>query len=234
LRERFTARFGVPVPTGYGLTEAPTAVTSDDPTAGIVRGASGRALPWVRINIRELGADRRLSPGEVGEICVEPADEPPWRHVWTPMLGYWHRPDLTRNALRGGVLRTGDLGHVDGDGNLFVHGRASDVIFRGGANVYPEEIERVLDTHPGVAGSAVLGRADERLGQRVVAVVECKAGAHVDTEALAAFCARRLARYKVPEQWCFVDVLPRNAMGKVVRAALRDVVARGSGAQGRM
>ena len=157
-----------------------------------------------------------LPDGEVGEVCFRARSEGRWAGVWTPMLGYWNRPEATREALRGGLLHTGDLGHLDADGQLVVRGRQNQLILRGGANVYPAEVERVLLTHPDVAESAVIGLPDERLGERVVAVVVPVAGCSPDPADLSVHCAVDLARYKVPEKFLVVDELPRNAMGKVV------------------
>jgi acyl-CoA synthetase (AMP-forming)/AMP-acid ligase II len=136
------------------------------------------------------------------------------------MLGYWQRPDATLQALVGGELRTGDVGYLDDDGFLHVRDRLSLLIIRGGANVYPAEVERVFAEYPGVAASAVVGVADERLGERVMALVEPSPGAELDLDALRAHLADNLARYKVPERIVVVDAFPRNAMGKIVRTDL--------------
>jgi acyl-CoA synthetase (AMP-forming)/AMP-acid ligase II len=134
------------------------------------------------------------------------------------MLGEWRSGAVAPYA--GGPLRTGDIGTLTGDGWLSVKDRRKLVVVRGGANVYPAEVERVLLTGPGVAAAAVFGVPDERLGERVAAVVQPAPGADVTPEALTAACAGQLARYKVPERWAFADALPRNAMGKVVRPKL--------------
>jgi acyl-CoA synthetase (AMP-forming)/AMP-acid ligase II len=115
-----------------------------------------------------------------------------------------------------GVLHTGDVGFIDEDGYLHVKDRKSLLIIRGGANVYPAEVERVLQEVDGVAASAVVGVPDERLGERVVALIEGTAG----EDALRAHCEANLAKYKVPERFVFVDQFPRNAMGKIIRKEL--------------
>ncbi len=135
------------------------------------------------------------------------------------MLGYWQRPEATAETLAGGELHTGNLGFLDADGELHIRDRKSLVIIRGGANVYPAEVERVLHEAPGVA-AAVLGLPDERLGERVVAVVELGLGAVLVEEDLRALCRAALPRYKVPERIVVVASMPRNAMGKVVRTQL--------------
>jgi len=218
IRSAFAAKFGRPVLATYGLSEAPTVVAIDPRAGPHVAGASGRPLPHLAVRI--AGTDgETLPPGETGEIRVGPADE-----RYRPMLGYWERPEATAEALAGGELHTGDLGFLDDEGYLHVRDRTSLLIIRGGANVYPAEVERVLLAHPGIVGAAVLGVADERLGERVVAVVEPAPGGEVDHDALRAHCRAHLARYKVPERFVVVDGLPRNAMGKVVRTRLPDLL----------
>jgi long-chain acyl-CoA synthetase len=204
LRALYRERFGAEVVDGYGLTEAPTAVAID-----------GVALPQVRIVIRD-DAGAAVPDGEVGEICVEAARTGTWAGVYTPFLGYWNRPDATADALRDGVLHTGDLGCID-DGRLVVKDRKADLIIRGGANVYPAEVERVLHLDPRVAACAVVGHPDERLGERVVAFVQLAPEASATADELRAGCIDELARYKVPAEVHFVDGFVRNAMGKIVK-----------------
>jgi acyl-CoA synthetase (AMP-forming)/AMP-acid ligase II len=220
IRSRFEARFGLPVVATYGLSEAPTVVAIDPLAGPHVAGASGRPLPHLAVRI--AGPDgSTLPPGSTGEVCVGPA---PGDDRYRPMLRYWQRPDATASALAGGELHTGDVGFLDGDGYLHIRDRKSLVVIRGGANVYPAEVERVLLDAPGVAAAAVLGVPDERLGERVVAVVEPEAGGPFDAAAVRDHCLAHLARYKVPERFVPVDRLPRNAMGKIVRADLPDLV----------
>jgi len=218
-RALYRERFGAEVTIGYGMTEAPTAVTRSDGAAAPLPGLCGRAVPQVSIVIVDE-KDRVAPEGEVGEICVAPAVSGPWAGVYTPMLGYWNQPEETAKALRGGLYHTGDLGFLDARGDLYIRGRRNELILRGGANVYPAEVERVLQQHPAVSASAVLGRPDRRLGQRVVAAVQLAPGATATAAELAAFARERLARYKVPEEIVLVPSLPRNAMGKVVKREL--------------
>jgi acyl-CoA synthetase (AMP-forming)/AMP-acid ligase II len=215
-RRLFEDRFGVRLTTGYGLTEAPTAVTVEDPALPGVAGASGRALPHVSVTVRADDGGS-VAPGTVGEVCVGPADDGRFAGAYTPMLGYWNRPDATAEALHDGLLHTGDLGYLTTDGDLVITDRKGDLIVRGGANVYPAEVERVLHEEPRVGACAVVGVPDERLGERVVAAVVVEGGRPLTAEELRDHCSRSLARYKVPERFLFVDELPRNAMGKVVK-----------------
>ena len=219
-RRLYRERFGKGVSIGYGMTEAPTAVTWSDPDAGAMPGLCGRPLPQIEIQIRDESG-KVLPPGEVGEICVAPASAGSWKGVYTPMIGYWGRPDATAEALRDGVYRSGDIGLIAEDGNLYIRGRRSELILRGGSNVYPAEVERVLLEDPRVLGSAVLGIEDARLGERVVAAVELKADSQATPDELIAHVRERLARYKVPHEIVIVDRLPRNAMSKVIKRDLR-------------
>jgi long-chain acyl-CoA synthetase len=220
IRSAFQAKFGLPVLATYGLSEAPTVVAIDPVDGRHVAGASGRPLPHLAVRVR--GDDgRELPAGETGELCVAPA---PGDDRYRLMLGYWERPDATAATLAGDELHTGDLGFLDEDGYLHVRDRKSLVVIRGGANVYPAEVERVLQEVPELAAAAVVGVPDERLGERVAAVVELAAGAAFDEDAVRAHCLANLARYKVPERFVVVEALPRNAMGKVVRAALADLL----------
>ena len=235
MRERYRDRFGRDFVFGYGLTEAPTGVTGPpaDGRSGPI-GSSGVSRPHVEITVRSADGDC-VPPGDDGEICVGPATGGPFAGCYTTMLGYWGHPERTREALRGGVLHTGDVGRMDADGVLWVLDRRSDLIVRGGANVYPAEVERVIETIPEVAEVAVVPRTDERLGDEVVAVVLPAAGltaGALDREALIAACASELARYKIPVAWYAVEQFPRNAMGKVVKPTLRQWLADGTWPEG--
>ncbi|HEU5082980.1 MAG TPA: AMP-binding protein [Acidimicrobiales bacterium] len=215
IRSAFETKFGLPVLATYGLTEAPSVVAIDLRSGERhAPGASGFPLPHLRVTIR-ADDGRAVPAGEAGEICVGGADD-----RYRPMLGYWERPDATAEAVVDGELRTGDVGFLDDEGRLSVRDRKSLVIIRGGANVYPAEVERVLLEHPAVASGAVLGVPDERLGERVAAVVEAADGAVVDVDDVRRHLLEHLARYKVPETITVVDALPRNAMGKIVRTDL--------------
>ena len=177
------------------------------------------ALPHLAVRI--IGEDGvELAAGDSGEICVAPGAALDGLGSYTPALGYWEREEGTAELLAGGLLHTGDVGALDEDGFLYVRDRKNQMILRGGANVYPAEVERVLVAQPEVVAAAVFGLEDERLGQRVAAAVQLAPGAAFNTEELAAACARQLARYKVPERWVLVDSFARNSMGKIDRRVL--------------
>jgi len=136
--------------------------------------------------------------------------------------GYWKRPDADTRAIRDGWYFTGDLGHLDGDGALFLSGRIDDMIISGGENIHPEEVEDTLADCPLVRQAAVVGLPDERLGQKVAAFVE-PAAPEASARALDAHCrASALARFKRPRAYVFVDALPKSASGKLLRRLLRD------------
>ncbi|WP_344243399.1 class I adenylate-forming enzyme family protein [Actinocorallia libanotica] len=221
LRREFADAHGLVPRTTYGLTEAPTVVSIDPPGTAWRPRASGLVLPHYEVAAYD-DENRRLPAGELGELRLGGAASGPWAGAWRPLLGYWEQGRV--RPAEPGPVPTGDVGTVDGDGWLTVLDRKKLVIVRGGANVYPLEVERVLSTHPDVAAAAVCGVPDDRLGQRVAALVQ-SAGPPLDAGALAAHCRRELSPYKVPEIWSQVDALPRNAMGKVQRTLLPGLAA---------
>ncbi|WP_067862881.1 class I adenylate-forming enzyme family protein [Nocardia shimofusensis] len=220
VREAFAATHGSVPRATYGLTEAPTVVAIDPPGDEWSPGGSGRVLPQFDVAAYD-DEGRRLPPGALGELRLAAAQEGPWARLWRPALGYWSDGAIV--PPEPGPFATGDIGTVDEQGRLSVLDRKKMVIIRGGANVYPLEVERVLATHPDVTEVAVCPVPDDRLGQRVAALV-VSGRPTVDFDALAQWCRRELASYKVPEIWAEVNALPTNAMGKVERARLPDLV----------
>jgi long-chain acyl-CoA synthetase len=217
VRQAFEARFGCRVSATYGLTEAPTVVTIEGYGEARTPGSSGEPLPHLVVEIRD--GEKVLPIGQTGEVTVRARDDGPWAQLYRPMIGYFGNPESTAETVRAGVLYTGDIGYLDHLGRLFVRDRRNALILRGGANVYPAEVERVLLEAPGVQGAAVVGIPDDRLGQRVAAAVEAQEGRVLDIDVLSSHCSSQLARYKVPEYWK-VGTLPRNAMGKVMRTQI--------------
>jgi acyl-CoA synthetase (AMP-forming)/AMP-acid ligase II len=165
--------------------------------------------------VRVVGDDdRELPAGETGEIVVR-GD--------VVMAGYWNQPEATAEALREGWLRTGDLGSFDEDGYLTLRDRSKDLIISGGMNIYPREVEEALLNHAGVRDVAVVGRPDDEWGETVVAfVVAADGDAPPPPEELDRTCLDRIARYKRPKDYRFVDALPTNNYGKVVKRELAD------------
>jgi O-succinylbenzoic acid--CoA ligase len=216
----FAARFGVSLRQTYGLTEAPTVVTIEPIDGQHVPESSGGPLPHLEVVVRRDDG-RDVPAGDSGEIVVRGAREGAWAGAYTTLSGYWRHGKV--EPYTSDELPTGDIGAIDENGNLFVRDRKKLLILRGGANVYPNEVERELDRIAGVRASAVVGIADERLGQRVVAVIEADADFSLTPDELIEHCRTRLAGYKVPEQIRIVDILPRNAMGKVQRTPLTEL-----------
>lgn len=219
-RAAFQARFGVPLHQAYGLTELPTAATFEPVGAPHVEGSSGVPLSHLEVDVRD-DAGRDLPTGTEGEVVIRGVAGGPWAGAYTPMLGYWRDDHVEPSGSE--ELWTGDLGVIDASGNLLLRDRKKLLIIRGGANVSPAEVERIIEGVDGVRASAVLGLPDPRLGQRVVAVVETDPGFRGTTDDILDHCRTHLARYKVPEQLLVIDELPRNSMGKVQRAQLADL-----------
>ncbi len=201
------SRLGVPVAPTYGLTETASQVATARPEEALARPAScGRPLPGVSIRIENADAEGR------GEVVVRaPA----------VMAGYLNDEASTRAALGDGWLRTGDIGHFDEAGYLYIDDRRNDLIVSGGENVYPAEVEAMLLAHPMISEAGVYAVSDPVWGHRVEAAVVAREGAWVGETELRAWCSARLARFKVPKTIRFVDALPRTASGKIRRAILR-------------
>jgi long-chain acyl-CoA synthetase len=209
---------------GRTRTSAAYAMTETNGLAASNAGADlqarptscGRALAPL-VEIRIIGADgEALAAGETGEICIRGAMN---------FSGYWNRPADTAHTLVDGWVHTGDLGHMDAEGFVFITDRAKEMIIRGGENIGCQEVESALYEHPEVAECAVFGLPDERLGECVAAVVRVHPGARLTPEALLAHATARLARFKVPTQvWLRSTELPRTASGKIFRRGIRDEV----------
>jgi O-succinylbenzoic acid--CoA ligase len=226
IKDRFHAKFGLRAYSTYGSTEVPTLVAIVPHGLDVDDAASGLPLPHLALHIVDEDGTE-LPSGTTGEICVGPSDDPELSGLYRFMLEYWHNPDATAKTLAGGLLHTGDVGFLDDEGYLHVRDRHTSLILRGGANVYPAEVERVINEFAGVAASSVVGIPDERLGARVAAMVELEGSApdgNFDVEGLHVHCQANLARYKVPET-VLVGVLPRNAMGKVVLGRVQQALA---------
>jgi len=211
VHEQFTARTGHVILERYGMSEAGM-ITSNPYEGERVPGTVGFALPAVDVRVRREG----------GELCA--ADETGVVEMTGPnqFAGYWRLEDRTRDALTAdGWLITGDIGRLDAEGRLTLEGRASDMIISGGLNVYPKEIEQVINACDGVVESAVIGVPHPDFGEAVVAIVV----GDVDSTALDSALLESLARFKHPKVVHLVDSLPRNAMGKVQKSALRQQFA---------
>ncbi|SDI79909.1 long-chain acyl-CoA synthetase [Frankineae bacterium MT45] len=201
----------VEVVEGYGCSETAALATSTPPHAERA-GSVGVAAPGVEVRV-EAPNGGAVATDEDGEICLR-----------TPsvMSGYWQDPDGTAAALRGGWLHTGDIGHLDADGYLYIVDRLKDLIIRGGFNVYPRDVEEVLMRHPAVAVCGVIGRPDREHGEEVVAFVQLRPGVEAITDAeLKAFAKEHLSAVKYPREVRLIDQIPLTSIGKLDRVALR-------------
>jgi long-chain acyl-CoA synthetase len=203
---------GCEIREGYGCTES-SALISTQPNGERKSGSVGKPVVGVQVRI-ELPDGSDAGPGEDGEICVGGA---------TLMQGYWQSPEATDFALRDGWLHTGDVGHLDADGWLYVVDRIKDLIIRGGFNVYPRDVEDVLLAHPAVAAAAVVGKPDAKLGEEVVAFVQLSGPA--TPEELIAFSKEHLGAYKYPREVRVVDAIPLTSVMKTDRKRLRSLVS---------
>jgi acyl-CoA synthetase (AMP-forming)/AMP-acid ligase II len=219
--------FGCDFLQAYGMTETTAAATYLMPAdhrralAGEPKLLLSAGRPVLGTEIRIVDAERRPLPvGAIGEIAIRGPQV---------MRGYWNLPEATAEALREGWMHTGDAGVLDEEGFLYVQDRTKDMIVSGGENVYPREVEDVLYRHPAVAEAAVIGVPDAKWGEAVKAVVVLKGGEAADAEELISFCDGQLAGYKRPRSVDFLEALPRNPSGKVLKRELREKYWQGHG-----
>jgi len=207
----FERAFGCIVLEGYGLSETSPVASFNQRGRERKPGSIGTPIPGVEMKV--VDDDGNEQPiGEVGEIVI---------HGHNVMAGYFNRPDATREVLKNGWLRTGDLARVDDDGYFFIVDRKKDMIIRGGYNVYPREIEEVLYEHPAVLQAAVIGVPDEALGEEVAAAIVLRPGADTSADEIREFVKERVAAYKYPRPIWFSEQLPMGPTGKVLKREIR-------------
>ena len=216
LLKRASARFRCEFIQFYGMTETSGAGTfltnaDHDPAKGKLRSC-GAAWPGVELKI--VAADGVEVPrGEVGEVVVRSP---------VVMKGYWNKPDATAASIRDGWMSTGDAAYMDEDGYVFIYDRVKDMIVTGGENVYPAEVENALFGHPAIADVAVIGVPDDTWGEAVKAIVVLKPGVKPDEADVIAWARARIANFKTPKSVDFVEAIPRNLSGKILRRELRE------------
>jgi len=204
----------------YGQGESPMTITSLPHRDHVVKGTENQLKRLGSAGVQRTDVevkifddeDNELPQGEIGEIVTR-SD--------LVMRGYWHNPEATAETLRNGWLHTGDVGYMDEDGYLFMMDRSKDMIISGGENIYPREIEEVICKHPAIREVAVIGVPDAKWGEAVKAVVSLVPGKSVTAQDLLLFCGKNIARYKVPKSVDFVDELPKNNYGKILKRAIR-------------
>ena len=213
----------------YGMTELAGVITTllpdvhRDPAQEARMASGGTPLPGVEMRIVDPGTLQDVAPGEEGELW--------WRSSQTTP-GYWHRPDASAEAIvDGGWLRSGDIGRADDGGFVYIVDRLKDMIITGGENVYSPEVEQVLIEHPAVADVAVIGVPDQRWGEAIKAAVVLAPGAVASAAELVEYCRERLANFKCPTSIDFLDELPRNPTGKILKRKLRQPYWKGRSVQ---
>lgn len=201
----------------YGQGESPMTITclrrkDHELTDDSILGSVGWARTGMEVAI--LNAEGTpVAPGEIGEIACR-GD--------VVMSGYWNNPSGTAEVLRNGWLYTGDMGSMDAQGYLTLRDRSKDVVISGGTNIYPREVEEALLTHPAIREVCVVGQPDEEWGESVVAFVVVEPGSNVTQKQLDRHCLDSIARFKRPKHYHFVDALPKNSYGKVLKRELRE------------
>ncbi len=215
------AKFGPIFAQGYGQTESGPDISilsreshnvvDKSPEEQKVLTSCGQPCLWVHARIVDDNGND-VEPGVVGDIIVQSK---------SAMVGYWRKPDLTRETILDGWLHTGDMGYYDEQGYMYIVDRKKDLVISGGENVYPREVEEVLYRHPAVMECAVIGVPDEKWVERVHAVIVLKPGQSATVDDIINFCKDNLARYKAPRSVDFVESLPKNPQGKILKKELR-------------
>lgn len=210
---------------GYGMTEtSPISTQSalDDPLERRV-STVGRVQPHIEIKIVDPGTGAIVPHGTSGELCTR---------GYSVMIGYWNNEKATTSSIdAAGWMHSGDLAVMDEAGYVNIVGRIKDMIIRGGENIYPREIEEFLHTHPAVSEAQVIGVPSEKYGEEVMAWVRTKPGVQLTEAEIVGFCAGKIARYKVPRFWKFVEVFPMTVTGKVQKFRMRELAVQELGLQ---
>lgn len=215
LLHAFEQKFAAAVYEGYGLSEAAPVVTAHCKGIEIKPGSVGVAIPGVEVKIAdEEGVEVPL--GEIGELIVRGDNVTP---------GYYQNPKESTRVLKDGWLYTGDMARIDDEGYVYIVDRKKDLIIRGGFNVYPRDVEEILTAHDAVSEAAVVGVPDERMGEEMVACIVKKPNVEIDEEGLITYCQEHLAKNKTPRRVLFLESLPRNGVGKILKTALRITAA---------
>ncbi|HEU5140222.1 MAG TPA: long-chain fatty acid--CoA ligase [Bacillales bacterium] len=212
--KKYEAKTGAQVLEGYGLSETSPVTHANPAFAERKPGSIGIPLPSTEYKIMDLATGKEeVATGEEGEIVIRGPQV---------MKGYWNMPEETDKTLRDGWLFTGDIARMDEDGYAYIVDRKKDMIIASGYNIYPREVEEVLYLHPDVVEAAVIGAPDQYRGETVKAVVVLKEGATPDADSVIAHCQKYMAAYKVPKKVEFRDDLPKSAVGKILRRAVRE------------
>ncbi|MEH7746194.1 AMP-binding protein, partial [Neobacillus drentensis] len=211
LLHAFEQKFGAKVYEGYGLSEAAPVVTAHRKGIEIKPGSVGIPIPGVELKIVDENGEE-VSSGEVGELMVRGDNVTP---------GYYKNSEETSRVLKDSWLCTGDMARIDDEGYVYIVDRKKDLIIRGGFNVYPRDVEEILNAHEQVFEAAVVGVPDERMGEEMVACVVKNPDSEVSEKELINYCQDHLAKNKTPRRIVFLEALPRNGVGKILKTHLR-------------
>ncbi len=220
IAERWKAAYGRPIVEGYGLTET-SPFASYNHIWQHRPGSVGTPIENVEITVLDAD-DRQVEPGAWGEICIKGPNV---------MLGYWNRPEDTALAIRNGWFHSGDIGYTDTDGYVYLVDRVKDMINSAGFKIWPREVEEVLFQHPAIRECAVVGLPHPEQGEITAAYVVLREGAGLTAGEFETYCRQKMAAYKVPRQVVFVDALPKNATGKILKRVLREQASVAVGAE---
>ncbi|MEH6945358.1 class I adenylate-forming enzyme family protein [Bacillus sp. JJ722] len=212
LIKAFNEKFNARIFEGYGLSEAAPAVSSHREGMKVKPGSVGIPLPNIKVRIVDIH-DNDVEQGHIGELIVKGDSISP---------GYYGLEEETRKAIKDGWLYTGDLVKMDEDGYLFIVDRKNDMIIRGGFNIYPRDVEEIISSHEAVSEVAVIGIADERIGEEIIACVIKKPNTQVSEEEIILFSQQKLAKYKTPKRVVFLEQLPRSGVGKILKRKLKE------------
>lgn len=215
LRHKFKEKFGAEVRDAYGLSEASPGVATQRNDMPIKEGSVGVPMPGVNIKIVDENG-QEVPVGDVGELLVQGDNITP---------GYFKNEEQTKKALQNGWLHTGDMAKVDDEGYLYIVDRKKDLIIRGGFNIYPRDLEELLVKHEAVLEAAVIGVPSEKMSEEIVACIVKKPDVEVSASELIGYCQQNLAKYKTPRHIEFIQELPKNGVGKVMKIKLREQFA---------
>jgi long-chain acyl-CoA synthetase len=213
LKQQFEAQTGSTLVEGYGLSEASPLTHCNPLFSHQKKDSIGLPCPNTQARIVHLRTGKVLPQNSVGELEVKGPQV---------MRSYWKNERETKNVLRSGWLSTGDIAYMDQDGFFYIMDRKKDLILSGGFNVYPSEVEDVLSQHPDIKETAIVGETDDYYGEIIKAFIVPRNGRVCEEQELINFCKKNLAYFKVPKRFVFVDSLPKNFLGKVVKRKLKN------------
>jgi long-chain acyl-CoA synthetase len=212
LRSDFSRKFGCSLTDGYGQSEATCTISAYREDEEFVLGSAGRPAPGIEVCVMD-DENRQLRPGETGEICTRSK---------SVMKGYWRDEPATQAAIVEGWLHTGDIGHLNNDGYVFITDRKKDLVIKGAENISPREIENAIHRNPAISEVAVFGVPDAKFQEEIAAAVVLKPGQDTTAEQVLDSAGKFISRFKLPRYVQFLEQLPKNSNGKVLKRLLKE------------